>query len=63
MLCPLKKESFPGNSLGFSGTTFGECDQEKCAWWNRYSHNVGTCAIRSIALRLDNIERFGCSST
>lgn len=37
---------------------FVECQEGKCAWWNdEYGH--GQCAIRSIDVSLDNIDRNG----
>jgi hypothetical protein len=52
MLCPLK---FSPEHAADQSYKESWCEKEKCAWWNRYSHNVGTCAIRSIALRLDDL--------
>ncbi len=59
MFCPLKFSTWhkhgPAPYEQLDPVAGSECDQEKCAWWNRYSHNVGGCAIKTLALRLDDM--------
>jgi hypothetical protein len=55
MRCPKKITTYNQPNGEYSYTNFDECDQELCAWWNAQKDGTGSCAVLTIAQRLDDM--------